>query len=655
MKTRLSLFFVLLLLLAACAPTAPVAAPVATTESAAEAPAADADAVDLSNFPVTIENCDRTITFDAPPQRVVVNDVNIVELFLALDLQDRMVGYSSVRVDKDIAPEYQAKLEGIPALADRYPSLEVLAGANPDFYLAGWNYGLSESSGLTPDTLNPLGIETYAISESCIRIMPREQISLEDTFTDLTNLGQIFGVEARAEALVKQYRSDLAEIQATVGEVAEPLRVFVYDSGEDTPLTAAKFATPNAMIEAAGGTNIFNDVESSWTSINWEDVVDRNPEFIVIIDYGEPNAEGKIAFLKSQPELADVDAIKNDRFVAITYAEATPGPRNVASTRVLAEAFYPEKFAGADVAPAPADGTAAFPVTVNSCGVETTYEAPPTRAVTMNQAATEIMLALGLEDHMAGTAYLDDEAVLPEWQAAYESVPVIADEYPSQEVLFAAEPDFVFAAYRSAFGDEAAGSREQLAELGINSYLLVTSCEEASLRPEKVTFDILFGEILVIGQIFGVSERAEALVAEMQADLDNIRTVVGEENAASTIFWFDSGDDAPFAGACCGGPQMLIEAVGAENIFAEVSGSWADVTWEEVVARDPQVIVLADATWSTAQEKIDLLNNNPAYASITAVQEQRFISLPFGVTSYGVRNVEGALTLARGLYPDKFE
>jgi iron complex transport system substrate-binding protein len=300
-------------------------------------------------------------------------------------------------------------------------------------------------------------------------------------------------------------------------------------------------------------------------------------------------------------------------------------------------------------------GTKGFPVTVTSCGVETTYEAPPTRAVAMNQAATEFMLALGLEDQMVGTAYLDDEAVLPEWQAAYESVPVLAEEYPSQEVLLAVEPDFVFAAYRSAFGDEAAGSRAQLAELGIHSYLLVTSCEEDSLRPAKITFDILFAEIRTIGQIFGVSERAEALVAKMQADLENVRTTIGDVSEAPTIFWFDSGDDAPFTGACCGGPAMLMEAVGAENLFADLPGSWGDVTWEEVIGRNPGVIVLADANWSTAQEKIDLLNDNPAFASIEAVQQQRFVPIPFGATTYGVRNIEGALALAFGLYPDKFE
>src|SRR6476659_2318689 len=71
-----------------------------------------------------------------------------------------------------------------------------------------------------------------------------------------------------------------------------------------------------------------------------------------------------------------------------------------------------------------------FPATIDNCGIKTTYTAAPKAAVSVNQAATEIMLSLGLQASMVGTAYLDD-AVAPALQAAYESVPVLSDEYPS--------------------------------------------------------------------------------------------------------------------------------------------------------------------------------------------------------------------------------
>jgi iron complex transport system substrate-binding protein len=272
----------------------------------------------------------------------------------------------------------------------------------------------------------------------------------------------------------------------------------------------------------------------------------------------------------------------------------------------------------------------------------------------MNQAATEIMLALGLEGQMAGTAYLDD-AILPEYEAAYASVPVLSDGYPSLEAILAVEPDFVYGSYSSAFGDEAAGPRPELAELGINAYLSVASCEDVELRSDKVTFDTLFGEITDIGRIFGVEDRAVTLIAEMQATLDDVAATIGDDTEPVQVFWYDSEADAPSVGACCGAPAMLMKAVNAENIFADALGSWATVTWEEVVARAPEAIVLADAEWSTAQEKADLLLRDPAYASIPAVQEERFVDIPFSASTLGVRNVQSVEILAEGLYPEKFE
>jgi len=91
-----------------------------------------------------------------------------------------------------------------------------------------------------------------------------------------------------------------------------------------------------------------------------------------------------------------------------------------------------------------------FPVAIDNCGVSQTYSAAPKRAVAMNQSAAEIMLTLGLQVRMAGTAYLDD-AVLPELGAAYRRIPVVAAKYPSREGLLGIQPDFVYATFASAF------------------------------------------------------------------------------------------------------------------------------------------------------------------------------------------------------------
>lgn len=295
-----------------------------------------------------------------------------------------------------------------------------------------------------------------------------------------------------------------------------------------------------------------------------------------------------------------------------------------------------------------------FPVTINNCGIKITYDAPPQRAVSMNQSTTEIMLKLGLAKQMVGTGNLVD-AILPELEEAYNSVPVLAAKYPSQEVVLAAEPDFVYGAFRGAFADEAAGPRSALLDFGIPSYVSPLFCEDRALAVQTATFDLLYAEIRDIGSIFGVDARADALVAEMQSTLNDVVTTVGEPIEPIKVLWWDSNTEEPFVGACCGAPAMLMQAAGAANVFADTPGTWAVVNWESIVDRNPDVIVFVESEWSTVQEQIDYLLTNAAYSSIPAVQHQRFITVPFSATTLGVRNVAAVVQLAHELYPDKFE
>lgn len=290
-------------------------------------------------FPVTVQSCDREITFDRPPERVASNDVNLTEMMLVLGLTDRMVGYTGISGWNKLDEEMREGVAELPELSERYPSREVLIGADLDFWFAGWNYGMRVGGEVTPESLEPFGIAVYELTESCIHIMERERVAIDDTFNDIRNLATIFGVPERAETLIAGWEEELAEIAGNLPE-GEPLRVFVYDSGEDAPFTAGRFAMPTAMIEAAGGRNIMDNVDSSWTRVAWEPVVERNPEVIIIVNYGDVTAEQKIAFMRSNPAFAGTDAVVNNRFVVLEYVEATPGPRNIRAIRALAEAFH---------------------------------------------------------------------------------------------------------------------------------------------------------------------------------------------------------------------------------------------------------------------------------------------------------------------------
>lgn len=295
--------------------------------------------------PVTVKSCDRDVTFGAPPARAISNDVNLTEMMLALKLQDRMVGYTGVSGWKTLDERLREGVQALPELSAKYPTKEVLAGADADFFFAGWNYGMKVGGEVTPDTLAPLGIQVYELTESCIHIMKKDKASIADLANDIRNLGLIFGVSDRADALIAGWEKALSDIRAKVtAKPGEPVRVFVYDSGTDKVFTSGRFGMPTALIEAAGGRNIVDDVESSWTEIGWEAVVERDPEVVVIVNYGDVTAEQKRRFMMENPAFADIAAVRNDRFVVLDYVEATPGPRNVEAVAKLAAAFHPEAF-----------------------------------------------------------------------------------------------------------------------------------------------------------------------------------------------------------------------------------------------------------------------------------------------------------------------
>ena len=300
----------------------------------------------------------------------------------------------------------------------------------------------------------------------------------------------------------------------------------------------------------------------------------------------------------------------------------------------------------AEAQPEPAAEAAYAPVTIENCGVTITYDQPPQRAVAMAQHATEVMLTLGLQDHMVGTAYLEDP-ILPDLADAYAKIPVLSDTYPSREVFLAAEPDFVYGGWVSAFNDEVAGSRESLMELNIGSYLAHANCLEA-----KATVEDVFADFLNIGKIFGISDRAEAYVAEKRERLAEINAKTQPADPKVKVFVFDSGDEAPYTAAGTGIVNALLEAAGGVNIFADVGGGFATVNWETVIERDPDIIVLHHATWSTAEEKIEYLKDTEVLAALRAVQEERFVIVPFTATQPGPRSIDVIETLFQGFYPE---
>jgi iron complex transport system substrate-binding protein len=271
--------------------------------------------------------------------------------------------------------------------------------------------------------------------------------------------------------------------------------------------------------------------------------------------------------------------------------------------------------------------------------VETTLEAPPERIVTIKSSATEMVLALGAGDRLVGTAFADGP--LPADLAGVEP-PVLAEKNPASESVLELEPDLVYTGWESNLSADGAGERAMYEDLGISTYVSPSACKAPDQQPEKLTFDLVMDEITQMGAVLGRSDAAAELVAAQRAELAAIEPA----GDGRTALWYSSGTETPYVGAGIGAPQMIMESVGLENIADDVADTWTSLAWEAVAEQDPDVIVLVDAAWNTAEHKIATLEANPVTATLTAVREGRYVTVPFPASEAGVRSVPAAADLA---------
>ncbi len=284
--------------------------------------------------------------------------------------------------------------------------------------------------------------------------------------------------------------------------------------------------------------------------------------------------------------------------------------------------------------PAASDGA----VTVSNCGVDITFDAAPERVVAIKSTSIELLLALGLGDRIVGTAF-SDGPVPEKWADEAADLTELSPFMPNEESVLELEPDLVYSGWESAFAADASGERDELASLGVASYVQPAACRSTGPLP-KLTFDEISDEIRELAAIFRVDPTD--LLEEQSAELDAIEP----DTRGLTALWYSSGTDIPYVGAGTGAPQLVLETAGLSNIAADIDETWTSLGWEAIVAADPDVIVLVDADWNTAADKIALLESNPATASLSAVKNQRYITIPFPAGEAGVRTVDAAAQIA---------
>lgn len=288
-------------------------------------------------------------------------------------------------------------------------------------------------------------------------------------------------------------------------------------------------------------------------------------------------------------------------------------------------------------------GTPALADSYRNCGQDWQRPAAaPARIVALNQHAADLLLALGAGPSMVGVAYLDDNGAAYK-QGRYQGVPVIAREYPASEVLYAQRPDLVVGGFATAFGDGIT-SRSRLAGNGIVTYLLESACNGHSLD----YYGHVRRDLTVLGELLGRQARAQALIEAMETDLAQARAIAPSGNPLS-VFYLDSEVRGLDSEGGRGFVTPLLAAAGARNVLARIDQYRVTINREALLSSDPDVILLADALWSPASRKRQLLTRDPVLSSLRAVRENRMIDIPFTQLMPTPASGRVALELARQL------
>ncbi|MET8764494.1 ABC transporter substrate-binding protein [Lentzea sp. NPDC004782] len=298
-------------------------------------------------------------------------------------------------------------------------------------------------------------------------------------------------------------------------------------------------------------------------------------------------------------------------------------------------------------APGGAQAPTAQSVVVDSCGKRLTFTGTPQRAVALDQSSTETLLALGVQDRMAGTANIKTK-VAPKYADAYAKIPVLSPKILTAEPLRAANPDVVVSGFRELFTADRAGTRDELEALGVPTFVSAVNCPDGTTP----AFERLFRDYENLGMIFGATERANQLAAEQRAIMAEVQAVKREPVKVVWVYSVFKG--VPYVAGRDGMPSQISRIAGAANVFDDLPQEWPEASWEEIARRDPDVIVIGDLSergnpGDKASEKLAMMREHPVVSQLKALKDNKVIELNGIEMDPSVRTVDALRAFAAGL------
>ncbi|MBN2501925.1 MAG: ABC transporter substrate-binding protein [Anaerolineales bacterium] len=259
-----------------------------------------------------------------------------------------------------------------------------------------------------------------------------------------------------------------------------------------------------------------------------------------------------------------------------------------------------------------------------------------TRIVSLSPSTTEILFAIGAGDQVIGR---DEASNYPEEALEVTDIGSMWEGLPSETIL-ALEPDLVLAG--EVIAPE---SIYALEELGLTVYQ----------QANPVDFDGLYANIQTLGEMAGHVEAAEELATALAAQVSAIEDEVAYAESLPLVFYELDATEPDNPWTTGGGTfiSLLIETAGGANLGSSLDGEWVQVSSEEIINQNPDIILLADAPYGISPESVA---ERPGWSTITAVQQDQVYPFdPYLSSVPGPRMVQALEEMAKLIHPELFE
>ncbi|GGH58693.1 ABC transporter substrate-binding protein [Rothia aerolata] len=261
-------------------------------------------------------------------------------------------------------------------------------------------------------------------------------------------------------------------------------------------------------------------------------------------------------------------------------------------------------------------------ITVQNCGVDVTFNKTPERMVILKSAAVPALHDLGVMDKVAARAgaYPDeyyDQATRDE----LSKIPMLSDDLDasghlniSKDAVISQQPDLVL-------GEVDNLDRASLSQLGIPLIEEPAMCKSGA--PEHQSFESIYDQLETYGTIFDREDRAETAISDLKNRVEAVKERVGDgDGRTAAVLYPTVGGGTTYAYGTKSMAEPQLEAAGFKNVFDNVDQRVFEVTSEDLINRNPDVLILLYSE-GDPQAVADAVKNLPGADSMTAVRDDQ--------------------------------